>query len=310
MDLGEQATATLAAAKYALQEAERAGGTVSLAVLRAFEHRGVALPIAEIRGGRGIRKPAGWDLPLSVRSVRNSRYYDAPDPSGGALLYARQENREGATGRPDAYNRSLTKAMEQRHPFIHLWESVPGYYLVSWPTFVVGEDVATGFVTLAFGEGLSRTEHTTDLRMAAEPVPRRYVLREHRVRLHQAQFRDTVLEAYRTRCCICRLGHRGLLDAAHIVDDADAGGHAVVSNGLALCRIHHGAYDQFLLGVTPDLRIDVNQRILDEIDGPMLRHGLQEMHGEMIELPNDERLHPERDRLAWKYERFRLSSTS
>jgi putative restriction endonuclease len=308
MDHGEQAAATLAAAKYALGEAERAGGTVSLEVLRAFEFRDDTLPIAEIRGGRGIRKPAGWDLPLSVRSVRNSRYYDTPDPSGGALLYARQENREGATGRPDAYNRALSTAMQERHPFIHLWESVPGYYLVSWPAFVVGEDIVTGFVTLAFGEGVGLATQTTDPGVAAEPVPRRYVLREHRVRLHQAQFRDSVLQAYETRCCICRLGHRGLLDAAHIVDDSDAGGHAVVTNGLALCRIHHGAYDQFLLGVSPDLQIDVNRRILDEIDGPMLRHGLQEMHGMKISLPDNKNLHPERDRLAWKYERFQLAS--
>ena len=73
----------------------------------------------------------------------------------------------------------------------------------------------------------------------------------------------------------------------------------------ASCRSHHGAYDQLLLGIDPDLCIEVNEEILKEIDGPMLRHGLQEMHGRQILTPRHQRDHPDRDRLAWKYSRFR-----
>jgi hypothetical protein len=37
----------------------------------------------------------------------------------------------------------------------------------------------------------------------------------------------------------------------------------------------------------------------------MLLHGLKEMHGKGIRVPRDRRLHPDRDRLEWRYKRFR-----
>ena len=51
-------------------------------------------------------------------------------------------------------------------------------------------------------------------------------------RLHQATFRERVLHAYRTSCAICRLRHRELLDAAHILPDGHPRGEPVVPNGL------------------------------------------------------------------------------
>ncbi len=37
--------------------------------------------------------------------------------------------------------------------------------------------------------------------------------------MHQQEFRQRVLRAYRERCAICRLRHEELLDAAHILPD-------------------------------------------------------------------------------------------
>lgn len=59
--------------------------------------------------------------------------------------------------------------------------------------------------------------------------------------------------AYSLRCAICALKHAKLLDAAHIVADSK-GGSAQVSNGLSLCKLHHGAFDAKILGVTPSTR--------------------------------------------------------
>ncbi len=75
-----------------------------------------------------------------------------------------------------------------------------------------------------------------------------------------------------------------------------------------MCRIHHGAYDRFLLGITPDLQVEINEEILIEIDGPMLQYGLQEMHGKQIGLPRHRKDQPDRERIAWKYDRFRQRS--
>ena len=87
--------------------------------------------------------------------------------------------------------------------------------------------------------------------------------------------------AYNESCAVCSLHHRELLDAAHIIPDSDPLGRGVpvVANGLALCKIHHAAYDANILGIRPDYVVEIHHRLLDEIDGPMLRHGLQKHHG-------------------------------
>jgi len=80
-----------------------------------------------------------------------------------------------------------------------------------------------------------------------------------------------------------------------------------VPNGLSLCKIHHGAFDERILGVAPDYRIHVRGDVLHESDGPMLQHGLKEMHGGLILLPSREPLRPNKDYLAERFERFRAA---
>ncbi len=113
--------------------------------------------------------------------------------------------------------------------------------------------------------------------------------------------------AYREKCAICHLGHSRLLDAAHISPDSESGGIAAVSNGLSLCKIHHAAFDGNYLGISPDLKVAINSSLLDEVDGPMLKHGLQEMHGATLSLPMGRANHPDRDKLSLRYERFLAS---
>ncbi|HYO47355.1 MAG TPA: HNH endonuclease [Gemmatimonadota bacterium] len=141
----------------------------------------------------------------------------------------------------------------------------------------------------------------------AEPR-RAYVTVPVRKRLHQANFRERVLEAYRECCAICRLRHRELLDATHILSDKHPQGEPVVSNGLSLCKLHHAAYDQHILGIRPDLRIDVRIDILEEVDGPMLTHGLQGFQGERLLIPRRSEDQPNSDFLAERYELFLRAS--
>jgi putative restriction endonuclease len=129
-----------------------------------------------------------------------------------------------------------------------------------------------------------------------------------RQRLHQQTFRQRVLRAYQERCAICRLRRVELLDAAHILPDGDPRGEPVVPNGVALCTLHHAAFDRYILGIRPDLVVDVRLDVLREADGPMLRHGLQGFQGIRIAVPRDERLQPNREWLAERYERFARAS--
>ena len=78
-------------------------------------------------------------------------------------------------------------------------------------------------------------------------------------------------------------------------------------NGLALCSIHHRAFDANFLGIRPDLVIEVRPDILREIDGPMLRHGLQEMAGRRLTTPRARILQPDPSRLEERYAEFRAA---
>jgi len=79
-----------------------------------------------------------------------------------------------------------------------------------------------------------------------------------------------------------------------------------VQNGLALCKIHHAAFDQNLIGVRPDtLCVEVQPEIREQSDGPMLRHGLQELQGVRLLLPSARDAQPDRSRLQERWDEFR-----
>lgn len=140
--------------------------------------------------------------------------------------------------------------------------------------------------------------------LVSGPEVRAYATREARHRLHQQRFKLDVMRAYRHRCAICMLRERSLVQAAHIVPDAEPEGIAAVVNGMALCAIHHLAFDRNVLGVNPDGVIHIAGRVLRESDGPMLKTGLQGFHGERIALPRRPDDRPDPARLEQRFERF------
>jgi putative restriction endonuclease len=75
-------------------------------------------------------------------------------------------------------------------------------------------------------------------------------------------------------------------------------------NGHLLCKILHAAFDTNIVGLNPDYKIIVRKDILEEVDGPMLKYGIQDMHGQKIELPGKKKDQPDRERLAYRFERF------
>jgi len=146
-----------------------------------------------------------------------------------------------------------------------------------------------------------------------EPVPvvdsveRRYRVRELLIRVHQARFRGLVLPAYRDRCTICRLREVRLLDAAHIVGDVEEHGVASISNGLSLCTIHHRAFDQNLVGISPDYEVHVSAGLLEDDDGPMLDL-LKGFHSKPILLPKRTQWRPDHEKLAERFGRFQAAA--
>jgi hypothetical protein len=82
----------------------------------------------------------------------------------------------------------------------------------------------------------------------------------------------------------------------------------MVSNGLPLTKIHHAAFDAQLIGIDPDSRIHVSDRLLEIHDGPFLELGLKGIVGQVIELPRRSEDRPDRDRLAIRFEQFKKAA--
>jgi hypothetical protein len=59
---------------------------------------------------------------------------------------------------------------------------------------------------------------------------------------------------------------------------------------LPLTKIHHAAFDAHLIGVDPDYRIYVSDRLLDPHDGPFLELGLKGIAGTLIDRPRRGRI--------------------
>jgi putative restriction endonuclease len=255
-------------------------------------------------GPQGIFKPAGLDrIPLTITSIPGGPYEDRESPGG--LLYA---YRGTDPGHPD--NVGLREAMRTQTPLIYFLRVVPGQYLAEFPVFVVGDNPGALMFTVRFDDPIrvstDLTQHTTPAQVADVELRREYITATVQRRMHQQAFRVRVLRAYRDQCALCRLRHRELLDAAHIIADAQDEGDPVVSNGLALCKLHHAAYDRMFLSVRPDYIIEVRRSILDEIDGPMLQHGLKELHGRSLQLPTSTGDLPDPERLNRRHEAFLL----
>ena len=200
-------------------------------------------------------------------------------------------------------NRRLREACEKQIPVIYFLGVAPGCYEAMIPTFIAGWDGNALKAKLAFGifdqEALVAPQNA---------VERRYALQTVRQRLHQATFRKAVIAAYSGRCAISRLAEQQLLDAAHIISDKnDQLGQPIVPNGVLLSKIHHTAFDRHLIGIDPDYRLHVSERLLIQEDGPMLE-ALKGLHGGSIFLPSRDKDLPDRDRLALRFERFKAAA--
>lgn len=253
---------------------------------------------------KGIFKPRAFGpdgAALSIQTSADSPYDDVHDAEAGLIAY---KYRGTDPDHPD--NRALRRARDEQKPLIYLVAVDPGVYDAVVPVYVVGDDPASLQFTLAadqpammFGDAASDALRTA--------LRREYTTRTVLQRLHQQQFRRQVLAAYREQCCICHLRHVELLDAAHILADRHPLGEPVVTNGLGMCKIHHSAYDAHIIGIDPDARVHVREDILQEKDGPMLRHGLQEMAGSKLVLPRSLEQRPNREFLAERFELFRAA---
>jgi putative restriction endonuclease len=266
------------------------------ALARGFGFRGQPVPF--LNRAFGIYRAAvqRGSAALSINSAfAQKRYQDEGTLDG--VLYRYQDGPID-----NHFNRWLRNACQLGVPLVYFIGTRPNWYRPEYPVFVEEDYPAERTVLISFGAMRGPFDEREPTRIT-DVIERRYVVRQVKQRIHQAQFRGAVLPAYRDRCAVCSLREIRLLDAAHIIGDTAERGEPLISNGLSLCSIHHRAFDEDLVGVSPEREVHVSRRLLDDEDGPML-DVLKEFHRRPIVVPARRAWQPDRERLAERFERF------
>jgi putative restriction endonuclease len=268
-------------------------------LLNGFSYNGERVTLI---GAKGIWKPQQMELPISITTSHGGPYDDSEIEVGKLLKYRyRGEN----PYHPD--NVGLRNAMKDQVPLIYFLSTRKGFYVAEWPVYIVCDNIeGLNFIVDIKG---NKFENADEFNFAESNtnypmLEKAYGTSQIMVRLHQKTFRERVLQAYKCQCSLCKLKHRELLDAAHIISDRQDNGDPVVQNGISLCKIHHAAFDSNIIGITPDYSIMVRKDILKEIDGPMLKFGIQELNGNKLILPERKDYWPDRDRLNERFQNF------
>lgn len=266
---------------------------------RGFPYQGRR--VAFLQKFKGIHRAKEQTGPaaLAIMTSAKSPYDDEALDDG--FLYA---YRDGSIDQPD--NRALRAAYTRRDPLVYFVATRPGWYRPIYPVYVTADDPTARQVLLSPGRMVGPLDEP-EAAPVEDPLERRYAVRETRVRLHQARFRGRVLLAYSSLCAICRLKESRLLEAAHIAGDLERNGEPLIANGMSLCSIHHRAFDQDLVGVSPDYEVRVARRLMEDEDGPMLEL-LKGFHKQTIVVPTRAMWKPDRTRLAERFSRFEAVS--
>jgi len=291
----------LAAFNWLSEQVNLHGDVLSRDVLlRGFDFQGQRVSLIS---PSGIFKPKILELPLSITTTVEGPYDDNYLEKDGFLHYryrGKDPNHRDNVG--------LRRVFERNLPLVYLHGLQPSRYLPVYPVYIVGDDPINLTFHVSVDDPLptfTYSESSISHQIAEVSDARHaYITSIVKVRLQQRSFREKVLDAYRSQCAFCRLKHRELLDAAHIIPDNLPEGKSTIENGLSLCKLHHAAFDSFMIGVTPDYVIHVREDILNEEDGPVLQHGLKGLHKSMLILPSSKSHYPSKDALAWRYSRF------
>lgn len=256
-----------------------------------------------LMGASGIWIPKGFSSPISITTVKDGPYPDSM--SDECILSYKYRGTD-----PDHRdNVGLRRAYKEKTPLIYFKALSAGRYSAFWPVYIIGDYKGKLQVKVDLNYSvIQEPEYFESQNIGTghleTMIPRRYTSVQVRQRMHQSAFRERVITAYRKRCTICGIKHEELLDAAHIIPDNELKGDPIVQNGLSLCKIHHASFDRRIIGISPDYEVKVREDVLEEVDGDMLKYGLQKTEGRRIILPPNRHHYPDKARLEVAFRRF------
>ncbi len=292
-----------AAALAAVEEMRRTHHLLPSSLIdRGFACQGTQIPL--VTPMQGICKPRQMNSLLSIRtSSSGKRKYDYDDQAGDLQdIFSQEQSIDFSFNKfapSTPMNQALRDASERCLPIIYFVSVAPQLYEVFMPVFLHDWDPATRKVRVAFSparsDGVSRDD-----------IQRRYAMTQAKRRLHQSIFRDRVMTAYNGRCAFTGLREARLVDAAHIIPDADELGHPRVSNGMPLTKLHHAALDANLIGLDPDGVIHVSERLLSHRSDPAVQ-ALTRLDGQPMRPPRNPHHAPSKDLLDRRFMVYRAA---
>jgi putative restriction endonuclease len=122
-----------------------------------------------------------------------------------------------------------------------------------------------------------------------------------KIRVNQRFFRTTVLASYASRCCITGLAMPVLLSASHIAPWAtDPNNRMNPRNGLCLNLLHHKAFDEGLITITPEFRVRISSLLGTSTSADANNIFFAPYDNQLVQLPR--RFLPDPMLLAWHNE--------
>ena len=126
--------------------------------------------------------------------------------------------------------------------------------------------------------------------------PRRYAVVSTRQAIRDRGFRNRVLQAYKYSCAMCGI-QLSLIEGAHILPVEHPESTDGTDNGVALCALHHRAFDRALVTFDSRFRIRVNQKKIENLETQDLADGLASFTTALrttLALPADKHDRPDR----------------
>ena len=157
-----------------------------------------------------------------------------------------------------------------------------------------GESPQTATILQRIGEN---PYEVPDEDIEVVPQERRHAVVTTRKALRESSFRDRVLTAYSHRCAMCGMQLK-LLDAAHILPVEIPGSTDETNNGVALCTLHHRAFDRALVTFDQQYHTYINEGKVVELQRANLDGGLDRFRRDLkpfLLLPPDRRDCPRQD---------------
>lgn len=119
-------------------------------------------------------------------------------------------------------------------------------------------------------------------------------------RIRKPAFRREIMRIYDYTCVFCKLqvltlDGESITEAAHIIPHSTSKNDDV-RNGLSLCKLHHWAFDKYLISIDESYKVIVTELMSEK--GPK-DWKLSTLKGKRILLPEREDLYPSQEALAW-----------